>query len=624
MSSNVEYPIRVNFATVQELQLIPQIGPKVACALIELRESNGNLTLETLQTFLRTKFDAETLEFLDFTRNVCLPVAPAQYGLEEEEEPGVEERQRPVSPARSEYKDPFDVVPSEDIEQKPPIFEMWKNFRKQFSPMMVDQKLPLHTDKGESYHERPIPVSSIQRVEEYKVLRPAKFAKELHRRSAKKEGKVGKLEKSKHHKKSAKHKKGRRHSSSSSSSSSGGSSEKERGVGKSEKKHSKAGKHKKKVQSDSSSSSSSSSEEHDYAEKGAKPKKKLKKRMPRDDSSSSPGSSDSSSSSTDSDDEFNIRAKHRHHKKSKKKQMRGAALLRLLPKNLSYDGKTNWLAFKQKFTRYATACEWTSSECLNCLCWCLTDKAADFYAILMERNEHLTYRRLMDRLEKRFGVKELAETAHARFQQATQAPGESLEDWADRILTLATKAFKTLPEHYSNKQAVVRFCEGLLDREAGLRVGMDKPATIEQAINNIRWYQHLHQSVYGKSSKRDQKKQEEGFVKAVQETRIQSESSDGQSSSRISALEDAMTKLQKSFDAMSSKMTQQQQQQKKQGGQMSSYKRPGTLKGACYRCGEVGHFRRDCPKNWGRQESGQQNLNAKGPGPKADPRPTNK
>ena len=328
-------------------------------------------------------------------------------------------------------------------------------------------------------------------------------------------------------------------------------------------------------------------------------------------------SSDSSSSSTDSDDEFNIRAKHRsHHKKSKKRG--GTALLRLLPKNLSYDGKTNWLAFKQKFTRYATACEWTSEECLNCLCWCLTDKAADFYAILMERNEHLTYRRLMSRLEKRFGVKELAETAQARFQQATQASGESLEDWADRVLTLATKAFKTLPEHYSSKQAVVRFCEGLLDREAGLRVGMDKPANIEQAINSVRWYQHLQQSVYGKSSKRDQRKQEESYVKAVQETRVQT---DEQSSLRISSLEAAMAKLQKSFDAMSSKMTQQQ---KKPGGQTSSgtwYKRPGTLKQACYRCGEVGHFRRDCPNKKGRQESGQQNLNGRGPGPKADPRP---
>ena len=91
-----------------------------------------------------------------------------------------------------------------------------------------------------------------------------------------------------------------------------------------------------------------------------------------------------SSSSRDTDDEYNIRAKHRsHHKRSQKRGR--TALLRLLPKNLTYDGKTNWLAFTQKFTRHATACEWTSEECLNCLCRCLTDKTADVYAMLMER-----------------------------------------------------------------------------------------------------------------------------------------------------------------------------------------------------------------------------------------------
>ena len=72
----------------------------------------------------------------------------------------------------------------------------------------------------------------------------------------------------------------------------------------------------------------------------------------------------------------------------------------------------------------------------------------------------------MCRLEKCFGIKELAETAQARFRQATQASGESLEDWADRVLTLATKAFKRLPEHFSCKQAY-KICEGLLDREQG-------------------------------------------------------------------------------------------------------------------------------------------------------------
>ena len=78
---------------------------------------------------------------------------------------------------------------------------------------------------------------------------------------------------------------------------------------------------------------------------------------------------------------------------------------------------------------------------------------------------------------------------------------------------------------------------------------------MEQAINSIRWYQHLQQSVYGKSNNWDQRKQEEVYVKAAQETRVQNESLDEQSSTRISALEAAVTWLQESFDALSSKMS---------------------------------------------------------------------
>ena len=51
MSLDLEKPISVNFATVQGLLRIPHIGPKFACTNIALRESPGNLTLDTLQLF---------------------------------------------------------------------------------------------------------------------------------------------------------------------------------------------------------------------------------------------------------------------------------------------------------------------------------------------------------------------------------------------------------------------------------------------------------------------------------------------------------------------------------------------------------------------------------------------
>ena len=109
MSQDMEKPIRVNFATVEELQRIPHVGLKVACAIITLRESRGNLTLETLQTFLRARFNAETLEILDFSRNVSLPVFQLpleRLDFEGGEETELEKRQRPISPTPTVFEDP--------------------------------------------------------------------------------------------------------------------------------------------------------------------------------------------------------------------------------------------------------------------------------------------------------------------------------------------------------------------------------------------------------------------------------------------------------------------------------------------------------------------------------------
>ena len=102
-----------------------------------------------------------------------------------------------------------------------------------------------------------------------------------------------------------------------------------------------------------------------------------------------------------SSSEEKTRKKHKSHKTKKSK----SSIIRQLPRNLTYDGKGSWMAFKEKFTRYAKTCEWTKKEYLNYLCWCLTDKASDFYALLMESSDRWTYSRLLRRLEERFGIK---------------------------------------------------------------------------------------------------------------------------------------------------------------------------------------------------------------------------
>lgn len=128
-------------------------------------------------------------------------------------------------------------------------------------------------------------------------------------------------------------------------------------------------------------------------------------------------------------------------------------------------------------------------------------KASEYYALIVERNRNVEYGDLVRKLEKRFGFKELPETAQVQFQNATQALEESLEnDWGDRVLLLATKAFRDLPDEHMYQQAILRLCQGASDKEAGSYASNVRPQTMEDAVDMIRWYQHNHQALYGRGT----------------------------------------------------------------------------------------------------------------------------
>lgn len=91
---------------------------------------------------------------------------------------------------------------------------------------------------------------------------------------------------------------------------------------------------------------------------------------------------------------------------------------------------------------------WSTHECTDQSCWCLEGKASEFYALRVKRNRNVEYGGLVWKLEKQFGIKELPETAQVQFQNARLVLEESLDDWADRVLSLATKAFRDLPDEH--------------------------------------------------------------------------------------------------------------------------------------------------------------------------------
>jgi hypothetical protein len=66
----------------------------------------------------------------------------------------------------------------------------------------------------------------------------------------------------------------------------------------------------------------------------------------------------------------------------------------------------------------------------------------------------------MQKMEKRFGYKEIPETAQLKQVSIVQCLDESMEEWADRVFHLALRAYEGLLEEYMLKQTIKRICHG--------------------------------------------------------------------------------------------------------------------------------------------------------------------
>ena len=240
--------------------------------------------------------------------------------------------------------------------------------------------------------------------------------------------------------------------------------------------------------------------------------------------------------------------------------------------------------------------KWSETESKDYLMWSLEGKALDFFTITSDI-ERYSFRKIIKKLEARFGVKELTETSKVKFQQASQRPDESLEDWADRVMTLATPAFVDLPEDHLKQEAIAKFSQGCCDKDAGKHACFEHPSTMEEALNLVKHHQYISQAVDGKQSK----KGNDVSVNAVQST-----SEDRIEQLIASALEEFANKLQVSqqpYHQLSVNRTQQSADEKWKSSVQ------------CFFCKNFGHFKKECGvyQSWlQKQQSKADNLSDQG------------
>ncbi|KAH3821818.1 hypothetical protein DPMN_123586 [Dreissena polymorpha] len=306
-----------------------------------------------------------------------------------------------------------------------------------------------------------------------------------------------------------------------------------------------------------------------------------------------------------------------------------------LPKTLTYDGKSNLRASYVKFSKYAEAQRWTAQDCKDNLCWCLTGKAGNFFANLVEKYDDMEYIDIIKRFEKRFGYQDFPETATIAFNTARQEREEDLDDWADRIMTLATKAFRDLPEDYIYRQAVIRFCHGCFNKEADEMTANARLSTMEAAVDKVKWAVHTHTAVHGRA-KRDVRQTSVQDISqgcSVYAVKEESQSPTGQSTltrlggceKRLDTIEQQISQIKTSVDNILKRLPHRQPR----SASPSPNRLPSTLQ--CFNCKE-NHYFRDCPHRTndkskrvqfveGKEEENEEHLISSGSDEEGEARP---
>ena len=99
---------------------------------------------------------------------------------------------------------------------------------------------------------------------------------------------------------------------------------------------------------------------------------------------------------------------------------------------------------------------------INVMCWKGRHRSSMRYCMNGRRIWHIM---TSSRDESRLAFRELAETSQLAFMNCFQTRDEKIEEWAERVLRLATNAYMNLPDEH--EQSVMRFCHGGFDKKCG-------------------------------------------------------------------------------------------------------------------------------------------------------------